>query len=240
MSANLGPHSGPADSRSDSCILIKDAPPLSSTVYASVTANLNLLQQPSSAAAEAAIVNFLRSHGCAEGVTVKSVPSPSADAASHALITALASSSGYLGGAPDPGCEFTASTSPKNTGERSKIILYNEYGESEWSSVMTNHNSSQSNKNTIFPYSFSFHLVSGPTKHLLNITFFASFLFRIRPFCEKWIILIYHSSCGKFLEAVNSQNPLCWIRCTSQVAFMRPQYSPYRLTYITRFFPVFK
>ena len=82
---------------------------------------------------------------------------------------------GYLGGAPDPGCELTASTSPKNTGERSKIILYNEYDESEWSSVMTNHDNSQSNKNTSFPYSFSFHPLSGPTKHLLKITFFASF-----------------------------------------------------------------
>ncbi len=28
---------------------------------------------------------------------------------------------GYLGGAPDPGCEFTASTSPKNTRVCSKI-----------------------------------------------------------------------------------------------------------------------
>ena len=82
---------------------------------------------------------------------------------------------GYLGGAPDPGCELTASTSPNNTEKRSKIILYNEYDESEWSSVMTNHDNSQSNKNTSFPYSFSFHPLSGPTKHLLKITFFASF-----------------------------------------------------------------
>ena len=57
---------------------------------------------------------------------------------------------GYLGGAPDPGCELTASTSPKNTGKRSKIILFNEYDESEWSSVMTNHDNSQANKNKIF------------------------------------------------------------------------------------------
>ena len=82
---------------------------------------------------------------------------------------------GYLGGAPDPGCELTASTSPKNTEKRSKIILYNEYDESEWSSVMTNHDNSQSNINTSFPYSFSFHPLSGPTKHLPKITFFASF-----------------------------------------------------------------
>ena len=82
---------------------------------------------------------------------------------------------GYLGGAPDPGCELTASTSPKNTGKRSKLILCNEYDESEWSSVMTNHDNSQSNINTSFPYSFSFHPLSGPTKHLPKITFFASF-----------------------------------------------------------------
>jgi hypothetical protein len=30
--------------------------------------------------------------------------------------------------------------------------------------------------------------------------------------------LIYHSSHGKFLKAGNSQNRLCWIRTTSQVA----------------------
>ena len=40
---------------------------------------------------------------------------------------------------------------------------------------MTNHDNSQSNKNTSFPYSFSFHPLSRPTKQLLKITFFASF-----------------------------------------------------------------
>ena len=74
------------------------------------------------------------------------------------------------------------------------------------------------NKNTIFPYSSSFDPVSSPSNHLLKNHFFTSFLFRIRPFCEKWIILIYHSSYGNFLEAGNWQNPLCWIRTTSQVA----------------------
>ena len=39
---------------------------------------------------------------------------------------------GYLGSSPDPGCEFPASTSQKNTEERSKIILFNEYDKSEW------------------------------------------------------------------------------------------------------------
>ena len=33
--------------------------------------------------------------------------------------------------------------------------------------------------------------------------FLHHFLFRIRPFCEKWIILIYRSSYGNFLEAGN-------------------------------------
>jgi len=51
-----------------------------------------------------------------------------------------------------------------------------------------------------------------------KIFFLHHFLFRIRPFCEKWIILIYNSSYENFLEAGNSQNPLCWIRTTSQVA----------------------
>ena len=107
----------------------------------------------------------------------------------------------------------------KNTEKRSKIILYNEYDESELSSVMTNHNNSQSNKKTISPYTFSFHPgVRTHETHTENHVFCILFLFRIRPFREKWIILIYHLSYGKFLEAVNSQNPLCWIRCTSQVA----------------------
>ena len=39
---------------------------------------------------------------------------------------------GYLGSSPDPGCLFPASTSPKNTGEWSKIILFNEYDKSKW------------------------------------------------------------------------------------------------------------
>ena len=37
---------------------------------------------------------------------------------------------GYLGSSPDPGCQFPASASPNNTGERSKIILLNEYDRS--------------------------------------------------------------------------------------------------------------
>ena len=36
-----------------------------------------------------------------------------------------------LAGAPDPRYECTASTSLNNTGERSNIILFNEYEESE-------------------------------------------------------------------------------------------------------------
>ena len=125
----------------------------------------------------------------------------------------------------------------KNTEKRSKNILYNEYGESELSSVMTNHNNSQLNKNTIFPYSSSFDPVSSPSNHLQKKHFLHHFLFRIRPFCEKWIILIYNSSYENFLEAGNSQNPLCWIRTTSQVAggsssgrLRRPANSDFRMS----------
>ena len=82
------------------------------------------------------------------------------------------------------------------------------------------------NKKTIFPYSSSFDPVSSPSNHLLKKHFFTSFLFRIRPFCEKWIILIYHSSYGNFLEAGNWQNPLCWIRTTSQVATIEGPIAP--------------
>ena len=75
------------------------------------------------------------------------------------------------------------------------------------------------NINTIFPYSSSFDPVSRPPNQLPKNTFFyIIFLARIRPFCEKWIILIHHSPYGNFVEAGNWQNPLCWIRTTSQVA----------------------
>ena len=37
--------------------------------------------------------------------------------------------------------------------------------------------------------------------------------------------IYHHSSYGKFLEAVNSQDPLCWIQCTSQVARRKPFYA---------------
>ena len=88
---------------------------------------------------------------------------------------AVFSSVGYLGSSPDPGCEFLASTSPKNTGERSKTILFDEYDESEWSSLITNRDNFKLNKNTILPYSSSFDPVSSPSKHLLKIVFFTSF-----------------------------------------------------------------
>ncbi len=91
----------------------------------------------------------------------------------------------------------------------------------ELSSTMTNHNSFQLNESTIFSSSFSFHSVSGPAKHLLKITFFLHpFLISDLTFREKCIILIliYHSSYVQFLETFNSHNPLCWIRCTFQVA----------------------
>ncbi len=57
---------------------------------------------------------------------------------------------GWVRPAPNPGCDFVASTFPKKTGEKYKIILFNEYDESEWSSVMTNHDNFQLNRNRIF------------------------------------------------------------------------------------------
>ena len=85
---------------------------------------------------------------------------------------------GYLGGAPDPGCELTASTSPKNTEKRSKIILYNEYDESEWSSVMTNHDNSQSNIkfSVLFFFPSAVRTHKTPTKnHVFCILFYFGF-----------------------------------------------------------------
>ena len=111
----------------------------------------------------------------------------------------------------------------KNTGGIYKIVLFKEYYSSVLSSLMTNPDNFEYNITTIFPYFFSFYPVSGPTKHQLKITFFASFFISNSTVREKWINLTYHSSYGKFLEAVNSQNPLCWIRCTSQVARSRRQ-----------------
>jgi len=85
------------------------------------------------------------------------------------------SAPGCLGSSPDPGCEFPASTSPKNTGESSKIILFNEYDEYKWASLMPKHDNFLLNKNMNFPYSLSFDPVSSPSNHLLKIIFFTSF-----------------------------------------------------------------
>jgi len=52
---------------------------------------------------------------------------------------------GYLGSAPDLGRECRASISPKNTGEMSKTILFNQYDESEWWSLITNQDKFKSN-----------------------------------------------------------------------------------------------
>jgi hypothetical protein len=38
----------------------------------------------------------------------------------------------YVRGTPTPGCDFPASTSPKNKEERYDIILFNEYDESDF------------------------------------------------------------------------------------------------------------
>jgi hypothetical protein len=87
----------------------------------------------------------------------------------------LSHSEGYLGSSPDPGCEFPACTSPQNTGEKSKIILFNEYDESEWSSLMPKHDIFLLNNNMNFLYSSNFDPVFSPSNHLLKSTFVASF-----------------------------------------------------------------
>ena len=66
----------------------------------------------------------------------------------------------------------------------------------------------------LFFFSFNVWTHKTPTKNHVFCILFISDL----TVSRKMIILIFHSSYGKFLEAVNSQNPLCWIRCTSQVA----------------------
>ena len=83
---------------------------------------------------------------------------------------------GYLGSTPDPGCEFPAFKGPKNTGERYKIILFDEYDESDWWSLITNHDNFHLNKNTFFPYSSSFDPVSSSSNHLQKIKKFTPFL----------------------------------------------------------------
>ena len=83
---------------------------------------------------------------------------------------------GYLGSSPDPGCEFPAFISPKNTEERNKIILSNVYEESNWWSLITNHDNSHLNKKTFFPYSSSFDPVSSSSNHLPKIKKFTPFL----------------------------------------------------------------
>ena len=60
--------------------------------------------------------------------------------------------------------------------------------------------------------------VSQPGKHLLKNNFLHHFLFLIRPFLEKWIILMYHSPVRYFLELGNSQTEVFWIWSTSQLA----------------------
>ena len=93
-----------------------------------------------------------------------------------------------------------------NTGEQFKIILFNEYGESELSSVMTNNDNSQLtlglNINTTFPYFSSFDPASSPARRQRKIdrkiTFFFFILYPMWPFHEKMINLIYHSPYGFF------------------------------------------
>ncbi len=117
-----------------------------------------------------------------------------------------------MGSAPDPGCECRASTSPKNTGERSKIILLNEYNESELSSLMTNHDNFQLNEKKRIRTP---HLSTRCPAHqitYLKSKFLHIFFFSDSTFSRNMDYFIYHSEYGNFLD--DSQNPRCWIRCT--------------------------
>ena len=80
---------------------------------------------------------------------------------------------------------------------------------------MTKHDNSQSYQNTVFSFSFSWIRCPNPLKHQLKIIFLHHFYFGFDRL-ETWIILIYHSPYRILLKAGKSQNPLCWIRCTSQ------------------------
>ena len=66
-----------------------------------------------------------------EAATPEIGATPEATQATRATLEAAAPE-GYLGSSPDPGCEFPASTSQKNTGESFKTMLFDEYEESEW------------------------------------------------------------------------------------------------------------
>ena len=118
-----------------------------------------------------------------------------------------------------------------NTGEQFKIILINEYGESELSSVMTNNDNSQLtlglNINTTFPYFSSFDPASSPARRQRKIdrkiTFFFFILYPMWPFHEKMINLIYHSPYGFFTRSPKpgllvKKPTLLDFWCTSQVA----------------------
>ena len=63
---------------------------------------------------------------------------------------------------------------------------------------------------------FRYGVEYNPSKHQLKIKVL-HFLFRIRQFRKNWIILIYYSPYGNFVEAGNSQSPLFWVLTTSQV-----------------------
>ena len=88
--------------------------------------------------------------------------------------------------------------------------------------MIKNTNNFQLNINMNFPYTSFSDPVSSPSNHLLkNQIFTSDFILDSTVFAKKWIILIYNSSYGNFLEAGNSQNPLSWIWTTSQVANTR-------------------
>ena len=82
--------------------------------------------------------------------------------------------------------------------------------------MITNSNNSKKHEfSLLFLFRSGVHPMKSPTQ---NLFFYIIFYFEFDCFEKKWIILINHSPFGNFLEAGNSQNPLCWIRTTSQVA----------------------
>ena len=136
------------------------------------------------------------------------------------------------GSSPDPGCQFPASTSKTNTGNGQKWSYSMNMIDPTCDHWSQSTNIIKLNKTRFFrtlPLSIRCpaHQITYQKTHFLH-----HFLYWIRPFCEKWIILIYHSSYGNFLEAGNWQNPLCWIRTTSQVALNKSRSSVYLLLHL--------
>ena len=102
-------------------------------------------------------------------------------------------------------------------GGRSKIILFNEYGKSEWASLIPKHDNFLLNKNTNFPYSSSFE--SSPSNHLLKIIIYTSFFITDSTFLQKMDHFDVSFVIWKVSRIRELTKPTYWIRTTSQVAF---------------------